>query len=48
LRRHAPKQNGVEVPLSGLLSDFRSAIQSEISAASKNASGSAVPLVNGK
>ena len=43
-QRKEPQQ---EVPLSGVLADFRTALREEIDAARKAASSSAVPLVNG-
>jgi hypothetical protein len=37
-----------EVPLTGLLAEFRTALREEITAASRSASADAVPLVNGR
>ncbi len=51
-RRKSPKANPrtepQEVPLDGRLQEFRIALREEIEASKKNASSSAVPLVNGR
>jgi hypothetical protein len=41
-------ENSGEVPLTGVLAEFRSALRSEIEAAKRNEAGSAVALINGR
>ena len=47
LRERSRRQES-QVPLEGLLAEFRSALDAEIEAATASAAGSAVPLINGK
>ncbi|NQT92267.1 MAG: AAA family ATPase, partial [Lentisphaerae bacterium] len=44
----AEEKNLERVPLTGMLAEFRTALEEEIEAAQRNSSASAVPLVNGR
>ncbi|MCX5653241.1 MAG: AAA domain-containing protein [Planctomycetota bacterium] len=48
MRRPFEKSRRDDVPLGGILSEFRTALQEEIEAASRSESSAAVPLANGR
>jgi hypothetical protein len=46
--RETSREQESQVPLGGVLAEFRAALDAEIEAATASAAGSAVPLINGK